>query len=123
MRIIDRSITSTRGFTLVEILIVVAVIGLLISIAIPNFAKTRKVAQANICVENLMQIEAAKQIWALEKGKASGDPVEESDLIGATLYIKKQPQCPSGGTYDFNVIGTNALCSIGVSETPPHALE
>ncbi|MBA4146782.1 MAG: prepilin-type N-terminal cleavage/methylation domain-containing protein [Verrucomicrobia bacterium] len=111
------------GFTLVEILIVVAVIGLLISIAVPNFAKTRKVAQANICVENLMQIESAKQMWALETLKADGDPVEPDNLIGMTLYIKKTPECPSGGEYDYNVVGTNAFCSFGNQVTPPHVLE
>lgn len=103
---------KSEGFTLVEILVVVAVIGVLLSIAFPNYMKTRTVAQTNICIENLAQIESAKQIWGVETGKKNGDPVGEADLVGATLYIKKTPECPAGGDYDFMPIGETAECSL-----------
>ena len=108
----NRFRSRAHGFTLVEIMIVVAIMGLLVGIAVPNFVKTRTLAQKNVCIENLTQIESAKQIWALEFAKKNGDPATEDDLIGPTLYIKLMPQCPAGGTYDFTSIGTNALCTV-----------
>ena len=103
---------ALRGFTMLEIMIVVAVIGLLAVIAVPNFLKARTDAQKNICIENLGQIESAKQIWGLENGKVDGDTPATADLIGPMLYMKKVPACPGGGGYTFGSIGTKPTCSI-----------
>ena len=70
------------GFTLVEIMIVVAIIGLLAAIAIPNFVKARETAQKNACINNLRQIDGAKQQWALENGKVTSDTPASTDLQG-----------------------------------------
>jgi prepilin-type N-terminal cleavage/methylation domain-containing protein len=111
------------GFTLVEIMIVVAIIGLLAAIAIPNFVKARATSQANACINNMRQIDAAANQFALEQGKTTGSPVNyPGDL---TPYIKLNngqsiPECPAGGTYTETAVGTIPTCSLGSTVTPPH---
>jgi len=83
------------GFTLVEIMIVVAIIGLLAAIAVPNFVKARTTAQMNACINNLRQIDGAIQQWALEQKKAASALVTEGDV---TPYLKNSVVCPAGGT-------------------------
>jgi prepilin-type N-terminal cleavage/methylation domain-containing protein len=101
-----------RGFTLVELMIVVAIFGILIGLALPNFVKARVRARQQLCIENLSQIESAKQIWGVEHAKKDGDIPANNELIGASLYMKKDPICPAGGTYSLNGIGANASCNI-----------
>src|SRR5437899_11608609 len=71
---------SKSGFTLVEIMIVVAIIGLLAAIAIPNFVRARTTAQMNACINNLRQIDSAKQQWALETRQATNALPLVSDI-------------------------------------------
>ena len=112
------------GFTLVEIMIVVAIIGLLAAIAIPNFVKARATSQMNACINNLRQIDAAANQFALEKGKKTGDAITMATDL--TPYIKLNsagsiPPCPASGTYSIANVGNNSACTLSTL-TPPHAL-
>lgn len=109
---ITRFRAHRRGYTLLEIMIVVAILGVLVGIAFPNFIKSRAHAQKQMCIENLSQIDSAKQIWGMDAGRTDGDVPAESDLIGPSLYIVKVPVCAGGGAYRINAIGTNATCNI-----------
>ena len=106
------SATQKGGFTLVEIMIVVAIIGLLAAIAIPNFVKARTASQKNACIANLKQVEGAKATWALEMKKVNTDTPGDSDLFGATQYIREKPNCPGGGTYTVAAVDTKPTCTI-----------
>ena len=94
---------SKKGFTLVEIMIVVAIIGILAAIAIPNFVRYRKSAQANACIGNLKQLQSAVEQLRMAKGEGATPTL--SNLCGATLYMKTTPVCPAQPDQSYTFTG------------------
>ncbi|MDD5422642.1 MAG: prepilin-type N-terminal cleavage/methylation domain-containing protein [Candidatus Omnitrophota bacterium] len=114
---------NRKGFTLVEIMIVVAIIGLLAAIAIPNFVRARQTALKNACIGNLKQIQGAIQVWAIDQGKNDTDAVVK-DTDGATIgvvpdYLKKWPTC---GTTAYATPATVAAAPVCPNSTTGHTL-
>jgi len=114
---------ARHGFTLVEIMIVVLIIGILLAIAVPNFLRARESSRAKACVSNLKQIEAAKEQWAMDTKAATTATPTFADLVGPTKYIKSTPVCPSNGTYTVNDMSTDPVCSIGDNGTATDAYD
>jgi len=104
--------SSNKGFTLVEIMIVVAIIGLLAAIAIPNFVRARTQSQKNACINNLRQIDGAVQTWALETKQAANANVSFTDI---SSYLKNAVICPEGGvafadSYTITTVTNKPTC-------------
>ncbi len=109
---------TRSGFTLVEIMIVVAIIGLLAVMAIPHYQRSRDYSQEQACVNTLRVFSAAKTQCALEKSLKEGDAVDANDI---QPYLKKpfaDIREPGGGTYDLKLIGEEPVCSLGHGNLP-----
>jgi len=104
-----------HGFTLVEIMIVVLIIGVLLSIAVPNFIRAREGSRAKSCQSNLKQIQSAKEQWAMDNKVGISATPTMSDLAGSGKYIRSTPVCPSNGTYTPNSMSTDPTCSVGTN--------
>ncbi len=122
-----------KGFTLVEIMIVVAIIGLLAAIAIPSFMRARTRSQQNSCMNNLRQIDGGKEQYGMEWGLTNLAVITWTQLVGADNYIKQFPLCPASTTVegtagnsnnDYNIqpLGSNCTCRIQPTGTYAHAL-
>jgi len=106
---------GSQSYASTALLAPVAMVGMLSAIAIPNFVKARATSQENACINNLRQIDGAKNEWALENNKKATDVPTKADLLP---YLRSWPVCPQGGTYTIGAVGDKPTCSIPGHELP-----
>ncbi len=114
-----RALRRHSGFTLVEVMIVVAIMGLLAAIALPNMVKARTRSQQTVCIKNLQMIDGAKETWALETRRGPGDTVIDTEV---DTYIKGgAPVCPTSGVYNYGRLTAPPTCTVAGHVLPPDA--
>jgi hypothetical protein len=101
------------------------VLGFIVLVVTPNFIREPCTSPANACINNLRQIDGAKQQWALENGQTNGHVIVTENDIRPYLgrgSVGSIPRCPSGGKYTIGKLKDAPTCSIGASVNPPHIL-
>jgi len=113
---INKIRNDRSAFTLVEIMIVVAIIGLLAALAVPGFVKARKQSQGRRILNDVRQMDAAIDQWALENGKKDGDAI---DTAGAQTYLKStwKSQDLLSAAYSVTVVGSTQIAIAASTKT------
>ncbi len=114
------SVSRRHAMTLLEMMVVVLLIGMLAVLAIPNVLQSRETTRMNICLNNLRQLESAKEQLTIEKGLTIGAQLTLDDVAD---YLQRShlPQCQAGGSYEVGDVGEPPICSYE-SERYPHVL-
>jgi prepilin-type N-terminal cleavage/methylation domain-containing protein len=103
---------TCKAFTLIEIMIVVAIIGMLATMAVPSISQAIQTARQKTCAINRKNIDAAKLRWALETNQPDTATPTDADLFGAKRYIEHKPDCPARGDYKLNAVEEKCTCSV-----------
>ena len=120
-----------RGFTLLEIMIILGIIGIIVAIAAPTWLRQREYSRARACQENLTKIDGAVETYATEFKLPNGAAINyPQDLIqpgGAAVgqgYLRAAPECPANGEYSVAAVGELPECSVKDSFPgyPPHEI-
>ena len=113
----EKSGHGKAGFTLIEVMFVVGIIGILLVIAVPGWIRQRTISQARACQQNLRTIDQGKEMYCYSAGLSTGMTVTWDDLLRPgereKAFIRSSPICPAGGTYSLNLIGYFPECSLG----------
>jgi prepilin-type N-terminal cleavage/methylation domain-containing protein len=110
-----------KGFTLIEIMMVIMIIGLLLAVAVPQWIRARELSRFRTCVSNLRTINHSKEQFAMETNLNNGAPCAMADIWPAYIKTTAPPSCPSGGNYTIGNIGEDPTCSYQIG-TYPHVL-
>ncbi len=112
MGLLSMKVKAQKGFTLVEFMTIITIFGIIITIAVTTWVRSRETARARGCQENLHKISEAKELYALENKRATGDIIDMTDLYAGdgSGFLKSEPKCPAGGIYYVNPIGEDATC-------------
>ena len=116
-----KSLKARRGFTLIEIMIVVLIIGILLAIAVPNFVKARESSRQKACVSNLKQLQSACEQYAMDNKLSGTATIAIGDITGSSKYITVAPTCPAGGAYTVSSADVDPTCGY-TSADYPHTL-
>lgn len=112
-----RNSLFNKGFTVVEILIVIAIISTLATMSLPQFTKARASTKKGVCLNNLRQIDAAIDRWVFENDFPEGGTLSSSQEAEVYSFLKSgKPECPSGGVYSIGTIGVHPQVSCTITD-------
>ena len=99
-----------RGFTLMEVIIIMLIIVLLVAIAVPNYMKAQTEVKRVTCISNLQKMDEAIERYASSENKSASDAVYLTTIIPE--FLRLRPTCPSRGSYTLTTVGQNPTCSM-----------
>lgn len=115
---------TQKAFSLVELLIVIAILAVLLSVAVKNYFTMYRVSSKPLCISNLKTIDSAVEQWALDYGIQRGTVPDEAQKQEIYSYLKgeKALTCPGGGVYTFGAVGSREQISCSLADSEGHKL-